>query len=171
MNPADNQPEQNPEVEQIDLKEPIAWDAPERLKMRRGRGWYILFAVVIISLMALAILVFRSWTFAILLPIMTVALLTLTSKPPQTINYAISPKGIYVADKLYDFSEFRAFGLLTEAGQHSAVLLPVKRFSPELTIYFSEEEGEKIVDMLGARLPIQEIKPDALEKLIKLIKL
>lgn len=121
--------------------------------------------------MALAILVFRSWTFAILLPIMTVALLTLTSKPPQTINYAISPKGIYVADKLYDFSEFRAFGLLTEAGQHSAVLLPVKRFSPELTIYFSEEEGEKIVDMLGARLPIQEIKPDALEKLIKLIKL
>ena len=39
------------------------------------------------------------------------------------------------------------------------------------TIYFSEAEGEKIVDMLGARLPMQEIKPDALEKLIRLIKL
>ena len=55
--------------------------------------------------------------------------------------------------------------------QHSAILLPVKRFSPGLTLYFSEKEGEKIVDMLGARLPMQEIKPDALEKLIRMIKL
>jgi len=56
-------------------------------------------------------------------------------------------------------------------GQFSVLLLPVKRFSPGLTIYFSEAEGEVIVDMLGTRLPMQEIKPDALEKLIRIIKL
>ena len=78
---------------------------------------------------------------------------------------------MYVADKLYDFSEFRAFGLTEDRGQHSAVLLPVKRFSPGLTIYFSEAEGELIVDMLGARLPMQEIHLDSLEKLIRWIKL
>ena len=155
----------------IDLTEPIAWNAPEGVRVQRGAVWYVLFAIVLVGLMALAILVFQNWTFAILLPIMAVALFVLSNNNPQTINYAISPKGIYIADTLHDFSEFRAFGLLHENDQHSILLLPVKRFSPGLTIYFSEAEGEKIVDMLGARLPMQEIKPDALEKFIRLIKL
>ena len=155
----------------IDLTEPIAWNAPEGVRIQRGAVWYVLFAIVLAGLMALAILVFQNWTFAILLPIMAVALFVLSTNNPQTINYAISPKGIYIADTLHDFSEFRAFGLLHENDQHSILLLPVKRFSPGLTIYFSEAEGEKIVDMLGARLPMQEIKPDALEKFIRLIKL
>ena len=155
----------------IDLTEPIAWNAPEGVRVQRGAVWYVLFAIVLAGLMALAILVFQNWTFAILLPIMAVALFVLSNKNPQTINYAISPKGIYIADTLHDFSEFRAFGLLHENDQHSILLLPVKRFSPGLTIYFSEAEGEKIVDILGARLPMQEIKPDALEKFIRLIKL
>ena len=155
----------------IDLTEPIAWNAPEGVRVQRGAVWYVFFAIVLAGLMALAILVFQNWTFAILLPIMAVALFVLSNNNPQTINYAISPKGIYIADTLHDFSEFRAFGLLHENDQHSILLLPVKRFSPGLTIYFSEAEGEKIVDMLGARLPMQEIKPDALEKFIRLIKL
>lgn len=155
----------------IDLTEPIAWNAPEGVRIQRDAVWYVLFAIVLAGLMALAILVFQNWTFAILLPIMAVALFVLSNNNPQTINYAISPKGIYIADTLHDFSEFRAFGLLHENDQHSILLLPVKRFSPGLTIYFSEAEGEKIVDMLGARLPMQEIKPDALEKFIRLIKL
>ena len=155
----------------IDLTEPIAWNVPEGVRVQRGAVWYVLFAIVLAGLMALAILVFQNWTFAILLPIMAVALFVLSNKNPQTINYAISPKGIYIADTLHDFSEFRAFGLLHENDQHSILLLPVKRFSPGLTIYFSEAEGEKIVDMLGARLPMQEIKPDVLEKFIRLIKL
>ena len=161
----------NKTEDDLSLKEPIAWTAPEGIKVHRELWWYIAFGVVLIGLMALAILVFKSPTFAILLPIMTVALFLLSEKTPQNINYAISPKGVYVGDKLYDFSEFRAFGITRENNQHSAILLPVKRFSPGLTLYFSEKEGEKIVDMLGARLPMQEIKPDALEKLIRMIKL
>lgn len=157
--------------DRFDLTEPIAWNAPEGVQVQRGKIWYVMFAVILVGLIALAILVFKNWTFAALLPIMAVALFTLSNKSPQIINYAISPKGVYIADVLHDFSEFRAFGLLHENGQHSIILLPVKRFSPGLTIYFSEAEGEKIVDMLGARLPMQEIKPDALEKLIRLIKL
>ena len=154
-----------------DLSQPIAWQAPEGVQAHRTTGWYVAVGFVVLALMALAIFVFNSWTFAILLPIMAVALVLLRSKPSVMVNYAISPKGVYVADRLYDFSEFRAFGLGQDGDQHSAILLPVKRFSPALTIYFSEAEGQDIVDMLGARLPMQEIAPDALEKLIRIIRL
>ena len=154
-----------------DLTQPIAWQATEGSTAHRSVAWYVTLVVVVLGLMALSLFVFQSWTFTILLPIMAVALLLLATKPTSMVNYAISPKGVYVADKLYDFSEFRAFGLMRDDQQHAAVLLPVKRFSPALTIYFSEAEGEAIVDMLGSRLPMQEVRPDALEKIIRAIKL
>lgn len=154
-----------------DLSEPFSWHAPEGMHMQRSTVWYVGFALVSVGLIAVAILLIKSWSFAVLIPVMAAALLSLTLKQPRIINYSISPKGVYVADKLYDFSEFRGFGVIEDRGQFSILLLPVKRFSPGLTIYFSKAEGETIVDMLGARLPMQEIKPDVLEKIIRLIKL
>jgi len=164
------QPETS-EVPKLDLTEPFSWQATEGVSAARGGIWYIAFAIVVIGLMSLAIFAFKSVTFAVLLLVMAVAVIVLSNKPPRIINYAISPKGVYVIDKLHDFSEFRAFGVSQETGYHSIILLPVKRFSPGLTLYFNEQDGERIVDLLGARLPLQEVKPDSLEKFIRLIKL
>ena len=99
----ENQDFEAPSPDRIDLTEPIAWNAPEGVQVQRGKLWYVFFVIVLIGLMALAILVFKNWTFAVLLPIMAVALFVLSNKTPQVINYAISPKGIYIADVLHDF--------------------------------------------------------------------
>ncbi len=156
---------------QPDLKQPISWQAPEAAAIERGTVWYVLFGVVTVALIAISIFLIKSWTFAILVVVMAVAVVLLSTKPPRVINYSISPKGVYIADKLHSFSEFRAFSVNLELSQPSIILLPVKRFAPSTIIYFSEDKGEIIVDMLGARLPMQEHKPDVLEKLIHLIKL
>lgn len=153
------------------LSEPFSWKASEGVQVKRDGVWYVLFSLVVIGLMSLAVFVFKSVTFAILLPVMAVAVILLSSKAPREINYAISPKGIYVSDQLHDFSEFRAFGVIHDPEYLSIIVLPVKRFSPGLTLYFNERDGERIVDMLGARLPMQEVKVDSLEKLIRFIRL
>ena len=87
----ENQDFEAPSPDRIDLTEPIAWNAPEGVQVQRGKLWYVFFVIVLIGLMALAILVFKNWTFAVLLPIMAVALFVLSNKTPQIINYAISP--------------------------------------------------------------------------------
>ena len=155
----------------LDLTQPFSWQATEGRQVSRGVVWYVMLGVISIGLMALAIFIFKSITFAVLLVVIDIAVIVLTGKPPRSINYGISPKGIYVADKLYDFSEFRAFGVIDEPGSPSIIVLPVKRFSTGVTLYFNIEDGERIVDMLGARLPLQEVKLDLLEKVIRLIKL
>jgi hypothetical protein len=35
-----------------------------------------------------------------------------------------------------------------------------------LAIYFPQEYGEAIVDLLGARLPMHDVKPDFFDKII-----
>ena len=154
-----------------DLTQPINWQAVETIPVQRDFNWYICFVTVTIILMALAIFVFKSWSFAILIPVMAMTLVVMSKREPSLINYSITPQGVSVGQRDYAFGEFRSFGLMQHQGQHYAVLLPVKRFAPELTIYFAEEDGERIVDMLGARLPLQEMKPDIIEKFIRIIKL
>ena len=153
------------------LSEPFSWQAPEGTQVHRGTGWYIAFGVVLVILMALAIVVFKSLTFAVLLLVMAIAVIMLSTKPPRIINYSVSPKGIYIEDKLHDYSEFRAFSIFHDTELPSVILLPVKRFSPGLTLYFGVDQGERVIDMLGARLPVVESKPDMLEKLIRLMRL
>ena len=64
----ENQDFEAPASDRIDLTEPIAWNAPEGVQVQRGKLWYVFFVIVLIGLMALAILVFKNWTFAVLLP-------------------------------------------------------------------------------------------------------
>lgn len=158
-------------VSSVDLSEPISWQAAEGVENERSTTWYAVFVAVMLVLMALAIFVFKNITFAILIPVMTTATFILLKKSPRVMNYSITPKGIYVGDHLYDFSEFRSFGIVTYADAPHIILFPVKRFSVGATLYFDEKDGEKIVDHLGARIPMQEVKPDMFEKLIHWIKL
>lgn len=57
-------------------------------------------------------------------------------------------------------------------GNHFAIVLtPRKRFSPRVTVFFPEAQGEAIVDAFGARLPMEEVKLDMLDKLIKFLRI
>ncbi|MBC7764177.1 hypothetical protein H7Y29_00515, partial [Microbacteriaceae bacterium] len=49
---------------------------------------------------------------------------------------------------------------------HSVVLVPRKRFQLGQTIYFPEEVGETLVDMLAARLPMKETAPDLIDRIL-----
>lgn len=78
-----------------------------------------------------------------------IALIIYAMRPPRVIRYSLSNKGISEGERLYNYSEFKSFGILKE-GQHFAIALtPTKRFSPRLMVYFPAAQGEEIVDAFG----------------------
>lgn len=151
--------------------EAVRWQASEYIQREKSPLWYGLFGLMTIVLMVLAIFVVNSWTFAILVPIMAAALMVYSLRPPNTINYTLSRKGLHVNDTLYHFDDFKEFGLVHGDDEYSILMVPRKRFSPGVTIYFPEEAGEAIVDMLAARLPMHEIRLDPLDRLIRFLKI
>lgn len=152
-------------------QQPIQWQAPEYLQDHRSPWWFIGFWMVVFALMAIAVLVIRSWSFAILIPAMAAALTIYSHRPPRQISYVLSSKGLYVNEKLHPMGEFKSFGLVRDESLPSIMLIPVKRFKPGLTVHFPVESGEAIVDMLGSRIPMQEIKLDFFDKLIRQLHL
>ena len=160
-----------PSTSEVETDAVIQWQATEYLQHDRSATWFIVLGIITLALMAVAIFWMQSISFAILIPVMAAALVMYVKRPPALISYTVSRKGIHINDKLHTYEEFRSFGVLSHEGNHSVVLVPRKRFQLSQTVYFPEEIGEDLVDMLAARLPMNEVKPDAIDRFLARMRL
>ena len=150
--------------------ETVEWTAEEYVEKKRNRGWYIGLLVVVVLFSILAILL-KWWTFLILVILSAVAVLTSNLKPPRKINYSLDKNGLTEGNQLHKFEDYKAFGILKEDANFAAVLMPKKRFGLQVKVYFPEKNGENIVDFLGARLPMEEVKKDFLDKIVDFLRI
>lgn len=143
----------------------IEWSASEYVEHEKTNMWFVGAVLVAFALLMFAIFVIKEYTFAVLIVVMTVAVIVLAKRPAAEMQYNLSSDEISVNDKHFKLSDFRAFGVLQEGAVYYAVLLPNKRFSPGVNVYFSGDLGEQIVDVLGRTLPMEDIKPHFIDKL------
>lgn len=151
--------------------EPVRWQAQEYIQHDKSQWWFVLFAVAFVALMAIAVFLIKSVTFNILVPVMAVALFVYVNRPPRILDYTLSRQGLHVNDHLYPFAEFKGFGVVHDGKEFSVLLLPVKRFKPGVSVYFPEAAGEAIVDMLGARLPMQDLHLDIVDRIVRKLRI
>lgn len=148
----------------------VNWEAREYIEYKKNVGWYIGLTLVVIALCTVAFFL-QEWVFMALVIVAAVALLTYTSRKPRMLHYSLSEKGLSEGNNLYAFDSFRSFGVMNESNHYSIVLVPKKRFSPRVRVYFPEAEGEQIVDMFGARLPMEPVKIDLLDRLVRFLRI
>ena len=148
----------------------VNWEAQEYVARDKNIGWYIGLIIVGLGLSALAVWL-AQWTFLGLIVVSVVAILVYSSRPPRMLHYSLSDKGLSEGNRLYGFSQFKAFGVLRDDKRFSIILIPKKRFSARVTVYFPETQGEQIVDMFGERLPMEEVKMDLLDKLVRFLRI
>lgn len=169
---ADDSQSDMTEQTQVADEEPVHWTASEYIHQDKNGLWYTIFGIVVLAFITVDLLVFKSYTFSVLVLVMAVAIIIYSRRPPRTVEYTLSGnQGLFVGEKLYHFSEFKAFGLINDMGQHSIMMVPIKRFSTGISVYFPEDVGEKIVDILGARLPMKDLKLDAVDILVRKLRL
>ncbi len=110
---ADETAEATDEGEYTGDEELVRWQATEHIHREKTAIWYGIFGVVVLVLIALAIFLVKSWTFAVLVPVMAAALIIYARRPPAVLDYTLSRKGLHVNDRLYEFELFKEFGLGT----------------------------------------------------------
>lgn len=152
-------------------QQPVHWQAHEYIHHDKDALWFTVFTAVVLALMAFSIFIIQSITFTILLPVMAVALIVYTRRPPRLLDYTLSDKGLHINDRLYSFNEFKGFGVIRDGQEYSIMLIPIKRFRPGVSVYFPEEAGEAIVDLLGARLPMQKLHLDIVDQVIRKLRI
>lgn len=155
---------------QVDTPEGVVtWEAPEYIHQQKGVFWFFGLGLAVLTLILLDVFLIQSFlfSFSLLTLVMAAALIVHSYRPADLVHYVLSDKGLYINDTLHGFAEFKGFGVLHEGAEFLVELIPVRRFRPSLSVYFPEENGETIVDLLGVRLPMQQLKPDLLDKITR----
>ena len=148
----------------------ISWQAEEYIVRDHNAWWYFGLFLVGGALGTLAVFL-DAWTFLILIILSVITILISTFRPPRKIQYSLDKNGLTENTKLHKYDEFKSFGILKEGSHFSAVLIPKKRFGLSVKVYFPEGSGEAIVDALGARLPMEEVKLDFLDKIVNFLRI
>jgi hypothetical protein len=143
----------------------LQWQASEYVMREKNNMWFIWLWVGAVGLIVVAIFLLKNWLFALLLLVMAIAVSMFARRPAHDMNYRLSYEALMVNDKSFRLDTFRAFGLLKEGGLYSILLIPVKRFSPGVNVYFPPDMGEAIIDILGTRLPMEEIEAHVVDQL------
>lgn len=151
-------------------KDRLEWEAEEYIARDRTVGWYVGLFVIGATLGVLAVL-WRQWTFLALIVLSMVTIIVSTIRPPKKIKYSINKEGLSEGEQTHKYADFRGFGILKEGNNFSAVLIPKKRFGMMVKIYFPETNGEAIVDILGSKLPMEEVKLDVLDKIVNFLRI
>jgi len=148
----------------------VRWEAQEYITHDKNAGWYIGFTIIAIALIALAVFL-KQWIFIAVIVLAFISLILYEVRPPRKIQYAVDGKGLTEGEKVYNFDDYRAFGILQDDTNFAIILMPRKRFSPAVTVYFPKEKGEEIVDVFGARLPMEEVKLDFMDKIVRKLRI
>lgn len=154
----------------VKIVERVDWEAEEYVVRDRNVGWYFGLFIVAAALIALSVWQ-HWWTFLILVVLCVIVLLTSNLRPPRKIKYTLDKRGLTEGGKLHKYDEYRAFGILKEGTHYSIILIPKKRFGVQTKVYFPEKNGEEIVDALGMRMPMEEIKLDIVDKLVNFLRI
>lgn len=144
----------------------ITWDASEYVHFDKGGLWIVGFSVIVLVLLGIAIWL-SAWTFAILIVVMAIAMAIFAFRPPRILHYVLNDNGVQINNQNFVYSDFRAFGVLQDGAFFTLTFIPVKRFSPALSVYFAEDHGEQIVDLVGNHLPMEHIEPDFIDTLMR----
>lgn len=167
-----DEPVQPARAEDTPDNPPVTWTAQEYVHSERNGWWFIIFVLVVLALVAASIFLLQSWSFSALIVVMAVALVIYIRRPPRTLTYALSPRqGLYVGERLYHFDEFKAFGLIQDGPHYSIMLIPRKRFASGVSVFFPDEVGERVVDILGQRLPMENLKLDVVDAIVRKLRL
>lgn len=147
----------------------VSWEASEYIQHDKDISWFIILSAIAFVLFGVA-LFFKQWTFAALVIAMTAAIIVYARRPPRTLHYKLGLHNFSIEGKPYSYSDFRAFGLSQEGPLHMVTLLPLKRFSPPVSMYFEEQDGEQIVDILAVHMPMEKLKPDFFDDLVRKLR-
>jgi hypothetical protein len=153
-----------------DSKPLLEWQATEYFVRKKGVRWFVIFGVGVVLLEALAIWQ-HAWTFVVLIVVAVAALIVYTRSTPEKIKYAVLENGVQVGDKTYLYDDLRAFGVIEDENRYYLRIVPKKRFAAAILMHFEKKDGEKIVDTLGAKLQMEKMQLDPLDRILRKLKI
>lgn len=152
------------------LPDDVTWSASEFIEHPKNAGWYGLLALATLALATLDYILTRDVVSTVVIVVTAALFGSYAGRKPRTRQYRLSPRGLQIGEKTYDFQSFKAFSVTEEGAIANIVFIPLARFAPALTIYVASDIEQKILDYLNNFLPSEPHRSDMVDGLLRRIR-
>ncbi len=176
-------PKQDDEYDSMDPQKPaddgsqkpakdqaVSWTGSEFIANEKNGKWFIVFFTALVLVVAAVFILTRDYISTISIALVGGLFAFLANNKPRQLAYKIDNSGINIGSKFYPFEQFKSFSLAREDAIEYVNLMPLKRFMPDVSIYFPPEETEKIVTILSDHLPHHDTGERQIDKLAKRLR-
>jgi hypothetical protein len=151
-------------------EEEVSWTASEFVAHEKGLNWYLAMIASVFFFTAIVYLVTKDKITAGIIIMAAIIFGVYAKRQPRTLNYRLEDGGLTIGEKFYDFGQFRSFVVAHEGALSSVSFMPLRRFMPVLTVYYSPDDEQKIVKVLSDRLPMENLRKDIIDRFLHRIR-
>ena len=148
----------------------ISWQAADAISYRHDGRYYAVLIGVVVVLIGLCVWL-QQWVTIGLIVLMALAIVVVNKKPSKMNSYGVSGDGVSMNGEIHSYSEYKSFGVRHDGEYWSLVLIPVKRFATETTIFIKEDQGEEIVDFVAKCLPMEKLRMDVSSRIARWLRI
>lgn len=164
----------------------IQWQVPEYKKPERGPRWYVLAAIFVFICLFFSFFTISGWQlvflgaesnflFALIILISVAIMIVHDGQEPQTVLIKLSPEGVQIGRRFYDYDEISKFCVLYKPRQSvkNLYLEFNNKMLPRLAIPLRRQDPLTVRNYLVRYLneDLERISPPLSEELTKLFKL
>lgn len=150
--------------------ESVTWTASEFVAHDKSAGWYVMLILCSIVVAAIIFLLTRDLVSSGVVIIAGLLLAIYGSHKPRQVQFVVDRRGVGVGQRRHGYDEFRSFSVVSEGAFSGLVLMPLKRFALPLTMYYAPADEDRILGLLSDQLPLEEHRPDAIDRLLRRIR-
>jgi hypothetical protein len=151
--------------------QPVTWTASEFISYHKNGGWYFMLIGGVAVLCGLVYFLTRDLISVVAIAVVIILYLVLAGVKPKQRAYRLDQYGIGIDEKSYPYNEFKSFSVFQEGAVGRVSFIPLKRFMPEIEIYFPLESGPQVLDMLADSLPHDQRPEHGMDRIIKRLHL
>lgn len=152
------------------IQESISWTASEYVANQKDAKWYLGFFFFLAASVGLIYFFTKDLISVIAIAVIGILFSVLANKKPKQLAYEINAQGVSISGRFYSYGEFKSFSLSSEGVIGAINLMPLKRFMPEISIYFPPDQGEAIISVLAGQLPHEQRAEHGVDKLTKRLR-
>jgi hypothetical protein len=161
-------PEPEPESSPVDeAAQSVTWKASEFHVHQKSSRWYMTLAFGTVVLAVVLYFLTKSVVTPVVVIICGLILGIYAKRQPGQLEYTMNRHGIRIGPKQYLYNEFRLFVVTPASALSEVTLIPTKRFMPSLSIPYSPDIEDKVLNILAAHLPYEERRLDLIDSLMQ----
>lgn len=145
----------------------ITWEAPEHHHIEKKADWFWILGILAIS-GSVAAFFFSNFLLSILILVAAGSMALIATREPRVIPFAVSTRGIKIDNQSYPYSNLDSYHIDEADPLGPQLLIKSKNlYSPLMVMPLPEEYVDDIEELIGSRLPEEELAEPLLHKVLE----